>query len=110
MTFSPAWDRAFEASTHISVWPWSDLVSYVNRYAKAANGYQRVVELGCGPGSFSHRILPRLGEGGVLVGVDCTQGLLNQARDFLAPIYDWFTEGFDTPDLREARALLEAMS
>jgi ubiquinone/menaquinone biosynthesis C-methylase UbiE len=39
----------------------------------------RVVELGCGPGGFSRRILRRLGEGGVLVGVDCTEGLLTQA-------------------------------
>jgi ubiquinone/menaquinone biosynthesis C-methylase UbiE len=44
----------------------------------------RVVELGCGPGSFSRRILCRLGEGGVLVGVDCTAGLLDQARAALA--------------------------
>jgi ubiquinone/menaquinone biosynthesis C-methylase UbiE len=44
----------------------------------------RVVELGCGPGSFSRRILRRLGEGGVLVGVDCTEGLLSQARSALA--------------------------
>jgi hypothetical protein len=28
----------------------------------------------------------------------------------LAGIYDWFTEGFDTPDLKEARALLEELS
>jgi predicted ATPase len=32
-----------------------------------------------------------------------------EARDLLAPIYDWFTEGFGTPDLREAKALLEAL-
>jgi ubiquinone/menaquinone biosynthesis C-methylase UbiE len=44
----------------------------------------RVVELGCGPGSFSRRILRRLGEGGVLVGVDYTEGLLSQARSALA--------------------------
>jgi ubiquinone/menaquinone biosynthesis C-methylase UbiE len=43
----------------------------------------RVVELGCGPGGFSRRILQRLGEGGVLVGVDTSEGLLKQARDFL---------------------------
>src|SRR5262249_37987941 len=41
----------------------------------------RVVELGCGPGNFSRRILRRLGEGGVLVGVDASAGLLAQARD-----------------------------
>jgi ubiquinone/menaquinone biosynthesis C-methylase UbiE len=44
----------------------------------------RVVELGCGAGSFSRRILRRLGAGGVLVGVDRTEGLLNQARNLLA--------------------------
>jgi ubiquinone/menaquinone biosynthesis C-methylase UbiE len=44
----------------------------------------RVVELGCGAGSFSRRILRRLGAGGVLVGVDCSEGLLNQARSLLA--------------------------
>jgi predicted ATPase len=34
------------------------------------------------------------------------QGERAQARDLLAPVYDWFTEGFDTPDLKEAKALL----
>ena len=33
----------------------------------------------------------------------------SEARDLLAPVYDWFTEGFDTPDLKEAKALLEAL-
>jgi ubiquinone/menaquinone biosynthesis C-methylase UbiE len=40
----------------------------------------RIVEFGCGPGAFSRRILRRLGAGGVLVGVDATEGLLDQAR------------------------------
>jgi predicted ATPase len=31
------------------------------------------------------------------------------ARDFLEPIYDWFTEGFETADLQQARALLEEL-
>jgi class 3 adenylate cyclase/predicted ATPase len=38
------------------------------------------------------------------------QGKRAEARELLAPIYGWFTEGFDTADLREARALLEALS
>ncbi len=29
------------------------------------------------------------------------------ARNLLTPVYGWFTEGFDTPDLKDARALLE---
>jgi predicted ATPase len=35
------------------------------------------------------------------------QGKRTEARDLLAPMYGWFTEGFDTPDLKEAKALLE---
>jgi predicted ATPase len=38
------------------------------------------------------------------------QGKRDEARDLLAPIYNWFTEGFDTADLQEARALLEALT
>jgi predicted ATPase len=34
------------------------------------------------------------------------QGKPQQARELLAPVYGWFTEGFDTLDLREAKALL----
>src|SRR5262245_23915389 len=50
----------------------------------ALRPHDRVVELGCGPGGFSRRILRRLGEGGVLVGVDASEGLLAQARHVLA--------------------------
>jgi predicted ATPase len=38
------------------------------------------------------------------------QGKRNEARDLLAPVYGWFTEGFDTPDLKEAKALLEELA
>jgi predicted ATPase len=38
------------------------------------------------------------------------QGKRAEARELLAPIYGWFTEGFDTADLQEARALLEALA
>ena len=37
------------------------------------------------------------------------QGKRAEAYALLAPIYGWFTEGFDTPDLREARGLLDAL-
>ena len=37
------------------------------------------------------------------------QGRLQEAYDLLAPVYDWFTEGFDTADLQEAKALLDAL-
>ena len=38
------------------------------------------------------------------------QGKRAEAYELLAPVYGWFTEGFDTADLREAKALLEALA
>jgi predicted ATPase len=38
------------------------------------------------------------------------QGKGEEARDLLSPLYGWFTEGFETVDLQEAKALLEALS
>jgi predicted ATPase len=38
------------------------------------------------------------------------QGRVQQARELLAPVYGWFTEGFDTRDLKEAKALLEELA
>jgi predicted ATPase len=38
------------------------------------------------------------------------EGRRCEAHDLLVPIYGWFTEGFDTPDLREAKALLDSLS
>ena len=37
------------------------------------------------------------------------QGRKAEARDLLAPVYGWFTEGFDAPDLKEAKALLDEL-
>ena len=37
------------------------------------------------------------------------QGKRDEARDLLAAVYGWFTEGFDTLDLKEAKALLDEM-
>ena len=38
------------------------------------------------------------------------QGRRAEARDLLAPVYGWFTEGFDTSDLKEAKALLSELA
>lgn len=38
------------------------------------------------------------------------QGRRAEARDVLAPVYGWFTEGFRTPDLKEAKALLDELA
>ena len=38
------------------------------------------------------------------------QGKRHEAHDLLAPVYGWFTEGFDTADLQDAQALLEELT
>jgi len=38
------------------------------------------------------------------------QGKPQQARELLAPVYGWFTEGFDTLDLKQAKALLDELT
>ena len=38
------------------------------------------------------------------------QGKRQEAHDLLASVYNWFTEGFDTADLKDAKALLDALS
>ena len=35
MTFSNEWDQRYQENTHMSIWPWSDLVSFVKRYSKS---------------------------------------------------------------------------
>ena len=39
-----------------------------------------------------------------------SQGKRKEAHDLLAPVYNWFTEGFDTKDLKEAKALFEELA
>ena len=38
------------------------------------------------------------------------QGKVQQAVELLAPVYRWFTEGFDTLDLKQAKALLDELA
>ena len=67
--------------------------------------------------SQSHRSCPKTA--GKVVGVAshneprlavATTGKHQEARSALAEIYNWFTEGFDTKDLQEAKALLEEVT
>jgi predicted ATPase len=42
--------------------------------------------------------------------VHVDQGKRDEARELLAPVYGWFTEGFDTRDLKEAKKLLDDLA
>jgi class 3 adenylate cyclase/predicted ATPase len=44
-----------------------------------------------------------------LARLRCDQDRRAEAHDLLAPVYGWFTEGFDTPDLKEAKVLLDSL-
>ena len=46
----------------------------------------------------------------VLAGLWARQGRRAEARGLLAPVYGWFTEGFDTVDLKEAKKLLDELA
>jgi predicted ATPase len=45
-----------------------------------------------------------------LARLRAAQGRHTQARELLTPVYSWFTEGFDTPDLKEAKTLLDDLA
>ncbi len=56
------------------------------------------------------RARPRADAAKSLAGLWHSQGKATEAHDLLAPVYGWFTEGFDTADLKEAKALLDELS
>ena len=51
MSYSAAWDARYSENTHISTWPWSDLVSCFHRYAGPYSASTRVLEIGFGAGA-----------------------------------------------------------
>jgi len=51
MAFSTQWDDCYLRSEQLSIWPWTDLVSYVMRYAHPQSKPASVLELGCGAGA-----------------------------------------------------------
>ncbi|WP_342533943.1 class I SAM-dependent methyltransferase [Lysinibacillus sp. FSL K6-0057] len=51
MDFSIEWENIYKKNQHLSIWPWSDLVSYVSRYVNSKSSRLKVLELGCGAGA-----------------------------------------------------------
>jgi SAM-dependent methyltransferase len=51
VNFSQEWDQRYTENAHLSVWPWSDLVSLVRRNCRSLGSASRVLELGCGAGA-----------------------------------------------------------
>ena len=51
MSFSAQWDEVYRAGSNLSIWPWSELVSYMHRYAKPFTAGTKVLEIGFGAGA-----------------------------------------------------------
>ena len=51
MGFSKEWDKQYQDLKHLSIWPWSDMVSYVMRNCRDIIKNARVLEIGCGAGA-----------------------------------------------------------
>jgi predicted ATPase/class 3 adenylate cyclase len=83
------------------------LLSLTAENAAAAEAcYERAIDVAQGQGARSLELRAATS----LARLRQAQGKIQVARERLAPIYAWFTEGFDTPDLKEAKALLEELS
>ena len=66
----------------------------------------RVALVTGGTGGIGSAIVKRLAS----LGHKVATNYRDEARAILAEIYNWFTEGFDTPDLKDAKALLEKLA
>jgi hypothetical protein len=51
MAFSTQWDEVYRSASNLAVWPWSDLVSYMHRYAQPFTAATKVLEIGFGAGA-----------------------------------------------------------
>ena len=51
MPFSKNWNNLYKKNKHISVWPWSDLVSLIMKFKNTNKKSIKVLELGCGAGA-----------------------------------------------------------
>jgi predicted ATPase len=74
--------------------------------AKAEAYFERALEVACQQQAKSWELRAPMS----LARLWRAQGKVQQARELLAPVYGWFTEGFDTRDLKEAKALLEELT
>ena len=72
---------------------------------RAADSYRKAIEVAKSQHARSLELRAALG----LARLHARRGDNENARAVLAPVYQWFTEGFDTKDLNEAKALLDEL-
>ena len=96
MTFSLKWDERYRSNTQMSIWPWSDLVSYVIRYTNSTRKKMRVLELGCGAGA---NIPFFLEQGFKYYGIEGSNTMINKLKKKFPKIKNNFAVGDFTKEL-----------
>jgi tetratricopeptide (TPR) repeat protein len=96
-------DRWFESALYDLR---SDLLVAIGNLGEAENGYLRALEIARRQGA---RML-ELRTATHLARLWQSKGKRIEARNLLAPVYGWFTDGFDTADLKDAKALLDELT
>jgi predicted ATPase len=82
-----------------------EVLTRTGEQAEAGSWFQRAIDTAAGQQAKSLELRAATS----LARLWRDQGKRAQARDLLAPIYGWFTEGFDTADLKDAKALLDEL-
>ena len=95
-------ERMFEAELHRII---GDVLLSVQRQGEAEVEFTRAIAIARQQQAKSWELRASMS----LARLWRDQGKVQQARELLAPVYGWFTEGFDTRDLKEAKALLEEL-
>jgi predicted ATPase len=95
-------ERMWEAEVHRVK---GELLKLSSRVSEAETSFRRAIEVARRQEAKSWELRATLSLSRLLQ----KQGRSEEARQLLSEIYGWFTEGFDTPDLQEARALLEEL-
>ncbi len=95
MSFSNEWDERYQENTHMSIWPWSDLVSLVMQYKPPKEEF-RVLELGCGAGA---NIPLFIALGADYYAVEGSQTIVNQLHKQYPQFKDNIIVGDFTKDM-----------
>lgn len=82
-----------------------DLLTVTGNLVAAEQSYHKALEIARLQSARLFELHAAIG----LARLWCKQDRRDEARDVLAPIYGWFSEGYDAPDLKTAKALLEEL-
>ena len=96
-------ERYCEAEVHRLT---ADLLRMTGEQAAAEQSYRKALALADRQNAKAHQLRATMS----MARLWRDQGKRKEARELLAPVYGWFTEGFDTLDLKEAKALLHELA